>query len=370
MRVCQGINKCNKGNRQVLILLAFIFVFAIPESYAIETKKGIDTLNIELINNLVLKGEVKTVLTMLDTIHLVRKQDKDYRNRFEKRFKYETDQTNYLDQIPQTLRSIFVVYQTYWRRCLLDNSQINDSLFKQTLISFFEKENALLHFTDLQFDEANLERIQKLYVTQKGFFVNDLGRTGFLYELLLWKDVTPTRYKVSLIDDTVQLKVNFIERFISLGWLGYARLGRGPGGWATDEALFCVSDLYKNRKDESFLVSYLKHEGQHFHDYKTFPNLPGKDLEYRGKIQEFYYSNEQLFKLIHSFIEGGKNDITNAHPFADYCIVRDMSRILFNMDYQTNIEAWKQIGVQRIHDAAKQLYTTNTEMLKKGSLLK
>lgn len=235
---------------------------------------------------------------------------------------------------------------------------------------FFKKENRKHQFTSEPIDLTNLEKNYIAYLKDKGYHANDLGRTGFLYDLIIWKDVTEKIYDVALIEGSVRVKVNFIDKFVSLGWLGYARLGRGPGGWATTEELFCVSELYPDLDSETFLVSYLKHEGQHFLDYKNFPDIPSKDMEYRAKLLEVAFLDERLMYLINSFIDGGKYDITNSHPYANYCIIRDLSEILFNTHYERNMEKWKVLDVDEIHEAAKELYKRNTENLKKGIELK
>jgi hypothetical protein len=124
-----------------------------------------------------------------------------------------------------------------------------------------------------------------------------------------------------------------------LGWEEYATFGKYyPGGWATKKALFCVRQAY-NINSESFLVSYLDHEGQHFSDYKRYPNLIGNDLEYRAKLSELYFSNENVYKIIENFISTAKYDKNNAHPFSNYCVIRDMSKLLLNVEMETNFKS-------------------------------
>ncbi|MGN7785813.1 hypothetical protein ACTJIJ_14900 [Niabella sp. 22666] len=328
-----------------------------------------DTINYKLINNLALKGEVRVVLSMLDTLKLYRPPDILYKQKLENRFKYKKDKSDFLKDVPTSLRGLLGLYQRYWRMCLLDNTKVNDSLFRSRAIQFYQRENLKSIFTKETIRASALEKVANDYIFSKGYSANDFGRTGFLYDLIIWKDFQAKSYDVQLIEDTVSVKVNFINTFISLGWLAYARMGKGPGGWATDKELFCVADLYSDHASEKFQISYLKHEGQHFYDFKHFPDLPGKDLEYRAKLAELFFSKEQLLDLIASFKEGAKKDITNAHPFANYCIIRDLSKMLFRSDYEQDLSRWKAVDRATIQKAVKELYLISNAESKNGHYL-
>jgi hypothetical protein len=60
--------------------------------------------------------------------------------------------------------------------------------------------------------------------------------------------------------------------FLMLSWLHFASYGiASAGGWASKEGLYCVYNRYKHGLDKnSFLVSYLKHEGQHLMYLRMF----------------------------------------------------------------------------------------------------
>lgn len=328
-----------------------------------------DTINYNLINNLALKGEVKEALTILGSLKLYRQGDILYKKKFENRFKYKKDKSDFLNDVPSPLHDLFKLYQQYWRMCLLDNTKINDSLFREKAVKFYQQEEIKSRFTNEKISVANLENIANDYILSKEHRANDFGRTGFLYDLIVWKDFQTVNYNVQLIERSVSVKVNFIKKFISLGWLAYARMGKGPGGWATEEELYCVADLYRDHSSEKFLICYLKHEAQHFYDFKYFPGLPSKDLEYRAKLVELFYSDKHLFELIASFKEGAKNDITNAHPFANYSIIRNMSRLLFSSEYEEEISKWKKIKIATIQAAAKALYFKSNAEIREGVYL-
>ena len=168
-----------------------------------------------------------------------------------------------------------------------------------------------------------------------------------------------------LINDTARVHVIMLKDFISLGWEEYATLGAAyPGGWTTPEKLFCVSQSY-DLNSETFRVNYLSHEGQHFLDYKHFPNLSPNDLEYRAKLIELYLYDKELYMYINFFINNAKYDKTNSHPYANYCLIHDMSRELFHSGFEKNMEKWKSKSKEDIHNAARNLFLKNTASLNK-----
>ena len=137
-----------------------------------------------------------------------------------------------------------------------------------------------------------------------------------------------------------------------------------PGGWATNNSLFCVKSAY-DISSENFLVSYLAHESRHFSDYKLFPKLSGADLEYRAKLTELSLAKKSLFDIINFFINNANYESENAHPVADYCVIRALSGILFNEDFEKNIYLWEDKGVEAINKYSRDLLKQNTSDLKK-----
>ena len=94
-----------------------------------------------------------------------------------------------------------------------------------------------------------------------------------IYDLFLWREQHERTYDIDLGDTRVNVKVVFMDDFLSHGWSSFATLGHArAGGWATREALFCKAEDY-DVESESFKISYLRHEGRHFADYKQFPAL-------------------------------------------------------------------------------------------------
>jgi hypothetical protein len=93
-------------------------------------------------------------------------------------------------------------------------------------------------------------------------------------------------------------------------------------------------------------------------------------LEYRAKLLELYYAKGELFNLIQSFINGVKYDKSNAHPFANYCLIRNLSLLIFNKEFETDIKQLQSVPRNTIQQAAKKLYRDNTTDLKKNIFLK
>ena len=190
-----------------------------------------------------------------------------------------------------------------------------------------------------------------------------VGRTGQFYDLLLHGAETEVRYPVTTPEDTLEVKVVFMDSVISNGWEGYATCDTYyPGGWATDSALFCVRSSY-DLASEQFTVSYLKHEGKHFADYKRFPKLQGADLEYRAKLVELGAAKEIMYGLIRFFLKNSAYDANNPHAYANFCVIRDLSRSLFNKEREEDIAAWKTLPVERIQQASTALLLKNTRDL-------
>jgi hypothetical protein len=156
-----------------------------------------------------------------------------------------------------------------------------------------------------------------------------------------------------------------MDGFVTLGWEEYSTLGAHyPGGWTNKEAIYCVKKAY-NLTSEDFLVDLLAHEGRHFADAALFPQLESADLEYRAKLVELCLLKESIYKTIQFFIdESDHSNYQNAHPFANYCLVRDLSGILFQVEFEKDMNKWKTISYAGINAAAERLLLQDTKELK------
>ena len=313
-----------------------------------------------------LNQDIKSILKEMESLNIVTERDKKFKTEFENRFKYEQDKSNYLSKKDTTLNALNRIYRDYWRRSMLDKSTNNDKKLIKTVADFLNSEKTKNKFTELKINKKSFEETYNKYIEYKGFHTSGFGKTGSLYDFLVWKTNIDTTYRIKLINDTIDVNVHFMDGFISLGWEEYATLGTSyPGGWTTKTALYCVRQAY-DPKSENFWVSYLSHEGQHFSDYKHYPRLVSNDLEYRAKLVELTFSNENVYKLIGMFINNAKYDKTNAHPFSNYCIIRDLSKLLFNVDFEKDLTKWQLISKKDINNAARKLFLQNTEMLDKN----
>ena len=154
-----------------------------------------------------------------------------------------------------------------------------------------------------------------------------------------------------------------MDNFITLGWEEYATLGKHyPGGWTSD-AIYCVKRAY-DLKSEDFLVSLLAHEGRHFADNKLFPKLTSADLEYRAKFTELSIAKKTIYQLIDFFIDNANYESDNGHNIADYCVIRDLSKELFNVEFEKDKVKWHKINVLTINKIAYKLLQKNTKELK------
>ncbi|MFZ1685507.1 MAG: hypothetical protein WAU88_15425, partial [Candidatus Zixiibacteriota bacterium] len=133
-------------------------------------------------------------------------------------------------------------------------------------------------------------------------------------------------------------------------------------GWATHDALYCVRSAY-DLTSEAFLVSYLAHESRHFADYKLFPKLQSADLEYRAKLTELSMADTILFQTIDFFIQNGNYDSENGHSIANFCVIRDLSEMLFQVECERDLDKWKALPIATIHASATAALQANTREL-------
>jgi hypothetical protein len=180
----------------------------------------------------------------------------------------------------------------------------------------------------------------------------------------IWRQEEKVEFDVSLPFGQQTVTVYFMTDFILQSWLHFATFGgMATGGWATTDALYCVKDSYaKVMNKPRFLVSYLKHEAQHFKDYIDFPDIDSNDLEYRAKLIELIYQPKNV-SLMHSFILHADHNKENPHPYACYLIVSHLSKMVFSTDFENDADQWTKIGSAKISTSALQLFETHTQSL-------
>ena len=289
--------------------------------------------------------------------------EKGFKTNFENRFKYSSDKSDYIDNIEPKARPLLEVYHSYWRKALLDVNKNYDTLLTISLIEFLKKNYKPASSLNISSQDEDINNILTAYITSLGYKTTGFGKTGRLIDLLIWKNQNDTIYNFNIFGDTINVNVTFMDNFITLGWEEYATLGiYYPGGWADDKGLYCVKKAYY-LQSESFLISYLAHEGTHFSDYKKFAGLPGNELEYRAKLTELSLAKETLYQTIDFFIKTAVKGSDSPHANADYAVISDLSEMLFNEEFESDYYKWKSVSTDSINSASHKLFEKNTSEL-------
>lgn len=324
--------------------------------------------NFNKVYALALQENLALALHHLDTLtnNQLTEAQQAVKERFYRRFRTQNEAYDF-----QTTDSALIQlqqhYQAYWKKALLNPAQA--AVYEKQLQEDIGQFLTAHHYTNdgsVKGDMVNnFTQHLKHFLKQKGYYAAT-GKTGSLFDLLVWAKEVKTVYDVKLPRGRAATTVIFLENTITLGWEEYATLGRNyPGGWATNEQLYCVRKAY-DTTSEDFKVSYLKHEGQHFADYKAFPKLTGADLEYRAKLTELYYADQTLYDVIRVFTRNASKEGRNAHAFGNYCVIRDLSKKIFHQEFVTDPEQWKKISASRIRQASNQLLKAHTRGLRKA----
>ena len=313
-----------------------------------------------------IQEDVKSIIEILDTLPNSRLTEGDLlsKEKYVKRFTTHKGIFNY-NSTDLFLKDIIDIYRNYWTSILLKQKtiEIADKKLNQQVSTYLIKN----HRKENNWNKAELKtdplKYLSILLTGKGYFNNVEGKTGNLYDIFIWEKQNTTNFCVQLPDDHINVPVLFMDDIITLGWEEYATFGAlYPGGWAGDGVLYCVAKAYDTKK-ENFLVSYLVHESQHFLDIKKYEEIPSWHLEYRAKLAEISYANETLIKLLTNFYQRAKNDNTLIHPYAEYCVIRNLSNVFFQEDFVSDIEKWKTIDVISINKASIELLRKNTLLL-------
>lgn len=305
-----------------------------------------------------LDGNVRATLLAIDKQEPLRERDRKFKTYFEERFKYETDKSNFLETKKSSIDELFKLYHRYWRRALLQTSPEPDNIFKKELQAFLQKDSPKI---SIDATGDTLDVYLKKYIAARGMHTTGFGKTGRLFDLLVWKSEHDTTYQFTLHHDTTSSRVILMDNFVTLGWEEYATLGRYyPGGWATHDALYCVIKSY-DLNSEAFKISYLAHESRHFADYKIFPNLQSADLEYRAKLVELSMADISLYNLIDFFIANANAESGNGHSVANYKAMHQLSTAIFHTDFEKDMTKWKAIPKERLNEVAYAILEEDTK---------
>ncbi len=243
---------------------------------------------------------------------------------------------------------VLAEYRRYWTRVMLGS--VSATAAEHELALTLAKK---IRHKDAAPDMNALEPLLKDQLEARGYHAL-FGVTAPLREFMLWHKQTDETYPIDLPEGREAVHVVMMDDFISLGWLGYATCDLiHSGGWATPEKLFAVRASY-DLDSESFKVSYLAHEGQHFSDYRRFPGMEQPDLEYRAKLVEISKADSTVFDLLAAFESDGADSREQPHPWADRQVVNNLAKKLLN-GKAASTEAWKRFSVEQLNAAAKAL---------------
>ena len=327
--------------------------------------QGSQSFEFKKIYSYALQEDVQKILLTLDTIPdaALTEEQRDVKEKYLRRFKYQNETVDYNTSDPM-LQHLLRLYHAYWRKALLHKQHVQkyDEQLQDSIAAFLISHNYNADTLMQQDLAANFGPHLKSFLKQEGYFAAT-GKTGNLFDLFVWPKEDTVVYTIKLPETEVETKVVFVEDPVTMGWEEYATFGKYyPGGWATKELLYSVAKAY-DKSSENFRVSYLTHEAQHFADYKTYPNLTGADLEYRAKLTELVYAEETLYNLLGTFIRNASKENRNAHAFANYAVIRDLSKAVFDEEFVDDLQQWKQVPKKKIRKKSKALLKRNSEGL-------
>jgi hypothetical protein len=266
------------------------------------------------------------------------------------------------DTLDPWTAKVLEAYQSYWSRVMMGRvtAEIGERQLAETLAPLV----GVTGESGTPIEMNALEPKIQEQIRAKGYYSLQ-GVTSPLREFMLWRTRDDKVYNVELPDGREAVSVAMLDDFVSLGWTGFATGNYyHSGGWATRERLFCVRASY-DLDSESFRISYLAHEGQHFSDYKRFPSLEGPELEYRAKLVELIYADTTARELLKAFSEQGSDKRENPHGYANRRMMSDLARAL-NVAVQ-KAAWWESIPPVTIRATALRLFNEDTQRLERGS---
>lgn len=258
--------------------------------------------------------------------------------------------------VPTAIASLVNAYQTYWHSQLMKTHN-TESAQQQLIHALATLLNANGANVSSDTDLSTITDAVVPFVERHGMYALT-GVTTPYAELMIWRVQGERRYPITLAEGSVDVTVAFLDDFVVSGWLHYATCGRrGTGGWAKTDKLFALKSRY-DLASESFQVSYLSHEGQHFFDFKKFPELEQPELEYRAKLAELIAakSEDYLRELLKNFASEAARDRAIAHPHAAYWLTQNLRKQMASVEQ--GIRSWNDVRtapMPLIQTAAKAL---------------
>lgn len=248
---------------------------------------------------------------------------------------------------------VLSVFRSYWKNALL--SPENRAMAEADLLDALRSELGVTG------GWAETEAVLKERLAAEGTFAL-FGQTGPLRELMMWTRQSSKTETVMLPEQAFQVRVIYLDGFISLGWTDWATCSRrGAGGWATQKALFAVVPRYKSLDSEEFRVTFLGHEAQHFADLAQFEDLKPWELEYRAKLVELSQVSATRVRVMQKFTEDRSTDPSIPHAYANGQVLGELTRRLGLSD----TEALRDVGLEDLHRVAIEALASDTARRRK-----
>ena len=295
-----------------------------------------------------------------------------YKRKFNERF---VDQTEIFQTTSESkiLDDIAMIYRTYWREDFMKiNNESKDYNFEfvKHLGSYLIDNNLVnksiedvVSFKDISSDLKEVIRREGAFC--ETFFLNDT------YDIIIWKTQSEKKFKVETPNESREIPVVFFSDIILNNRLSFLTFGtKKTGGWPNNKKGVIYSGDY-DEKSEKFKYSFLTHEANHFFDVEKYPNLSAADLEYRSKLIELIYVNNDKNRMLKQFLTGASNKKrSHGHAYANFKVMHDFSKQIFKKPFEGNLNKWKEVSVETINKVALSLYKTNEEKLKKNPKVK
>lgn len=361
-----------RSRKIVLLILSIVITFVILATYNFQNDRN----NIINIHSLASNGEIPQALNEIENMDplknpLLKVFFYFWNRKFQKRFCTQEEKTKKISS-NHHINKITEIYRDYWKGVSMNKEmavEFDSILFKD--LSQYIILNKLSDSTDIYVGEnpiaSTLQLIERESFYSTSFYLNEM------YGLKIWDKQSEKNYHIELPHDTLDISVLFIKNYVLRGMADYFTIRSiQDGGWASSNVntLFCNKGAYW-LKSEKFNVSYLKHEANHFVDMNKYPELSGADLEYRSKLIELMYLDKKIFSTISFFIQGASiKNRNNSHAYANYYVIHELSKLIFNVEFESDLSKWKTISKEEINKNAEALYEKNNEVLDANPILR
>lgn len=255
------------------------------------------------------------------------------------------------------LDKLIGLYQAYYKDVFWNRENPNKA--EQKLFSdlwrFCGENNALEKNSSIE------DEVEKIVRSQGFEFLG--GDTAGYYGPYIWETSCEETYDVELPSGVETYSIIMMDGFVSRSWLDFLSFGQvGTGGWSgKDGTLCCVKSLY-DMDSPDFKISFLKHEAQHALDKRTFKGITSAELEYRAKLVELiYWEDEKMIKRF--FMEAENEDHRNSHAISSHRIICDLSMKLFEKEQVKDLCAFTGV-LDDIRVVSKELLLEDTAKLR------